>query len=394
MEIGTGHGQRAGVMPKPWRRFFITLAVLALVTHLLAAATWRPLVLGPPRQVVSINPKIGVHTRLTDEVEPWKILRTLEMVREMGASWIVEYFPWGYYEPEPGRYSWEHADMVVNYAVHEGLTVVARLGFVPTWARPRESSPSYIDPEYYDAFASYAAAFAARYRDRVQYIVVWNEPNLSQEWGYRPPDPEAYTRLLCTAYNAIKVVAPEVQVLGGALAPNVASPGNPWAMSDLDFLERMYQAGAGRCFDVLAVHAYGWQEPALAPPAKDRINFRRTELLREIMVRHGDAQKPVLITEGGWNDHPRWTKAVRPAQRILYTLQAYDLVWKEWDWALAFCPWVFRFPRAARSYQDYFTFVSVDFTPRPIYLAVGRYARGELSPTMDSLVEFLAQQAP
>ncbi|MCB0235042.1 MAG: hypothetical protein KDG58_12665, partial [Anaerolineae bacterium] len=51
---------------------------------------------GPQQTVQSINPKMGVHTRLTDEVEEWKVKRTLEMVREMGANWIVEFFPWAY----------------------------------------------------------------------------------------------------------------------------------------------------------------------------------------------------------------------------------------------------------------------------------------------------------
>ncbi len=366
--------------------------VLGFVLISLSAATWQPLILGPPRRVVSINPKMGVHTRLTDEVEPWKILRTLEMVREMGASWIVEYFPWGYYEPDRGRYVWDHPDMVVDFAVHEGLTVIARLGYVPDWARPDETTVTYLDEEHFDDFARFAATFARRYQDRVRYIIVWNEPNLSLEWGYRPVDPVAYTDLLCRTYRAVKAVAPEVQILGGALAPTLAPPGSEWGMNDLVFLQRMYDAGAGSCFDILAVHAYGWRFPPDAPPSPDAVNFRRTELLRDIMVRNGDADKPIIITEGGWNDHPRWTKAVRPLQRVLYTLQAYDMVWKEWDWALAFTPWAFRYPWAARSYQDYFTFVAVDFTPKPVYIAAQKYARGELSPTLDDLYRLFAMR--
>ena len=62
-------------------------------------------------------------------------------------------------------------------------------------------------------------------------------------------------------------------------------------MNDLDFLQGMYDAGAKDAFDILAVHAYGWQEPPDAPPAPDRINWRRTELLRQIMERNGDAAK-------------------------------------------------------------------------------------------------------
>ncbi|MEZ4675721.1 MAG: beta-galactosidase [Caldilineaceae bacterium] len=68
---------------------------------------------------------------LTDEVEPWKIKRSFEMVREMGAPWVVEYFPWAYAEPNPGRYDWSHHDLVINHATRQGLTVIARSGFVP-----------------------------------------------------------------------------------------------------------------------------------------------------------------------------------------------------------------------------------------------------------------------
>ncbi|MEK7312761.1 MAG: hypothetical protein AAB382_12375, partial [Chloroflexota bacterium] len=49
------------------------------------------IVLGEPQTVQTTHPKVCVHTRLTDEVEEWKIQRSLAMVREMGAPTIVEY---------------------------------------------------------------------------------------------------------------------------------------------------------------------------------------------------------------------------------------------------------------------------------------------------------------
>ena len=119
------------------------LLLLPLVA--LSARVPQPVVhVGPRQTVQSINPKMGVHTRLTDEVEEWKIKRTLEMVREMGASWIVEYFPWGYYEPEKGRLDWRHPDLVVDHAIAQGLEVVARIDFVPGWARPEDTTFRYL----------------------------------------------------------------------------------------------------------------------------------------------------------------------------------------------------------------------------------------------------------
>jgi hypothetical protein len=353
-----------------------------LMVCLLAGIPISPLVaLGPQQTVHSIDPKLGIHTRLTDEVEPWKIKRTLEMVREMGATWTVEYFPWAYYEPSPGNYDWTHADLVVDHARRQGLTVIGRLGFVPAWARPEpDEQPTtftYLDEEHYDSFGEYMHAFVEHFRGRVEHIVIWNEPNISLEWGYRPVDPEAYTALLHAVYPRAKAANPEAMVLGGALAPTLAPVGDPEGMNDLDYLRRMLDAGAGDAMDGLAVHAYGWRLPPDAPAHPAIVNFARTELLRQMLVDAGHADLPIFITEGGWNDHPRWTKAVQPSSRAAYTVRAYEKALEEWPWVEAAVLWAFRYPRPANTYQDYFTFVTTDFTPKPIYFSVQGYAKGE-----------------
>lgn len=341
-----------------------------------AAVPPQPIELGPQQTVITLNPKMGVHTRLTDEVEPWKIKRTLEMVREMGAPWIVEYFPWAYHEPFPGFFNWEHSDLVIDHANRQGLAVIARLGFVPEWARPNQSASSFLPPERVSDFGDYVEAFVARYGDRVAAIIIWNEPNLALEWGFQPIDPEGYTRLLGVAYGRAKMGNPNVVVLGGALAPTLAPPGSEQAMNDLIYLQRMLAAGAGNVMDGLSVHAYGWSFPADDPPHPEIINFRRTELARQLLVEYGYGDMPVYITEGGWNDHPRWTRAVKPAQRIEYTIRAYKLA-QEWPWAKAGALWAFRYPWPARTYLDYFTFVTPEFEPKPIYLELQRYSRAE-----------------
>jgi len=38
--------------------------------------------------------------------------------------------------------------------------------------------------------------------------------------------------------------------------------------------------------------------------------------------------------------------------------------------------WAFRFPWPARTYQDYYTFVTTDFVPKAIYQAVEQYSMG------------------
>jgi len=358
-------------------------ALLLLILLFPRLAPPRPLVIpGPPQVVQTAHPMVGIHTRLTDEVEEWKIQRSLQMVREMGATWIVEFFPWSYIEPfQPGEFTWSHSDAIVNHAEAQGLTIIARLGTVPEWARPdpdkKPTTWTYLDRERIPDFGAFVNAFVARYRGQVNHIIIWNEPNLSFEWGYRPVDPAGYVELLAAAYGAAKAANPDIIVVAGALAPTLEPEKSPAGLNDLLYLDQMYAAGAARHFDALSVHAYGWAFPPEEPPAPDVINFRRTELLREIMVENGDVHKPVFITEAGWNDHPRWTRAVRPGQRVAYTVDAYAYAERHWPWTEAVAMWALRFPAPQRGYADYFAFVSPGFAPKSVYRAVQAFATWE-----------------
>ena len=366
---------------KYWRRLLILIALLAMA---IALAWPRPAAehvpLGEQQTVETVQPLLCAHTLLENEVNEAKIKRSLQLTRELGATTIVQFFPWAYAEPVKGQFEWFHADRIVRHAQRQGLRIIVRLGLVPAWARPSQSdSPTTLNflPETsFEDFARYAGAFARRYSDAIDAIIIWNEPNLSFEWGYRPVDPAAYVSLLRVSYGQIKAANPEAQVLAGALAPTREQPGSPAGLNEFEFLTEMYQAGAGAYFDALAIHTYGFREPPAAEPAPERLNFRRAEQLREIMIAHSDADKPVYVTEFGWNDHPRWSGAVRPSQRTAYTILAFEYAAANWHWAEKLCIWALRYPADLLSYPDNFTLISADFSKKPIYYALQDYARG------------------
>lgn len=360
--------QQKAIFRYGWR--FLGIALMLILLQ----PSPTPITFGSPQTVVTTAPILGVHTRLTDEVEEWKIQRTLQMVREMGASWIVEFFPWAYYQSEDGSVAWEHPDLVIGHAKANGLKVIARLGYTPEWARPPDSPLTYLDRNAYDDFASFAALFAERYKDSVDYIIIGNEPNLSFEWGYRQTSPQDYVELLAAVYPAIKRVDPEMIVLAGALAPTIEPEGSPWATNDLVYLQGMYDAGAAEYFDGLAVHAYGLTFPADAEPGPEILNFRRIELVRQVMVENGDEATPIYVTEAGWNDHPRWTMAVKLGQRIQYTIDALEYARENWPYVKTLAIWAFRYPAPTRSYPDNFTLVTPEFVAKPIYDALKAYS--------------------
>lgn len=353
-----------------FRTIFCLVVAVVAGGQFLAPRTLPPPQLGPQQRVTTRNPKIGVHLRLSGTDNEAALATQLGQVREMGASWAVDLFPWAFVQPRgPRAWDWRGADLLIAHARRQGVQIIARLDIVPEWARPEDATDRRLDPEYYDDFARYAAAFAARYRDTVRYIVLWNEPNLTYEWGSRPPDPGAYTAMLKVVYPAIKQANPQAQVGAGALSPGPGVPGV--RMDDLQFLRGMLDAGAP--FDVLAVHAYGGKQPPDAAPAPDRVNFRRIEVYRDLLKQAGQP-KPMIITEGGWNDHPRWSGAVRPAERLRWTIDAYRLA-ATWDDVIAVCFWQFQAP-VTHGYQDNYSFVAADGTPKAIYWAVREYATG------------------
>ena len=260
--------------------------------------------------------------------------------------------------------------MVIAHARREGLTVVARIDIVPQWARPLETSDRYLDPDHYVDYAEYVVAFLERYRPQgVRHVIIWNEPNLTFEWGRRTPDPQAYAALLKVVYPRVKAAVPDAIVLAGALSPGPSLGDGRDRLEDLEYTRQLYAAGAGAFFDVWAVHAYGAKVANDATPFPEEVNFRRAEINHDILRYLGDDAKPLMITEGGWNDNPRWAGGVRPADRLRWSIAAYRMA-EQWDWMQAVCLWQFSTPWQARTYQDNWNFVTADGTPKAIYWAV------------------------
>ncbi len=155
------------------------------------------------------------------------------------------------------------------------------------------------------------------------------------EWDGRTPDAAAYAALLKAAYTAVKEAAPGLPVAAAGLAFTTGD--GQTAAGDLDYLQQLYREGAGAYFDVLAAHPYGFGQPPGQPAAADRLNFRRIELQRAVMIANGDDRKGVWITEMGWRTSApaadRWQVVTAEQQRD-YTIGAVE-------WAARY-PWLQR----------------------------------------------------
>ena len=211
---------------------------------------------------------INAHIHGRDDPE-----RSAAAAAAAGIGSIRAAFDWDAIERPEGSWNFERSDMAFDAAERHGLKILPILGFGTRWA-----SPAYM---HLDRWAEYVRRFVGRYGKRITEVEVWNEENCDGFW--KSPNPTNYLPLLKRTWEAVKSIDPGIRVsLGG-------TSGIPF-----DFIEEVYALGGAEFFDVLSVHPY-------THPCQPEGNLDvRLEMLREVMARHGDADKPIWITEMGW----------------------------------------------------------------------------------------------
>ncbi len=339
--------------------------------------------------------RYGINTRFDQEPDWERVERGMALLEEAGFTYIRQVFPWEDIErPLKGRYwndllqesSWKKYDRLVALAKQHNLTIIARLERPPPWAYPNRQPPddgrNQGPPERLEDFGDFAYAFAQRYRGDVQIFQVWNEPNLFGEWWPHNPDPAAYVEMLKVASQRIRKANPEAIIVAAVLAPTTET--GPKNLSELIFLEGMYEHGGAPYFDVASSAAYGlWHAPDDRYVAPHRTNLSRAVLFREVMVRNGDAAKPVWAGEYGWVAlPPDWQGKPSPWGNVSeetqarYSVEGMQRAQAEWPWMPMINLWHFYWAQAdPDDPTQYFGVVDEDFAPRPVLTAMQELMR-------------------
>lgn len=386
--LANRHGQRGYLKPLVSVLYLILIA--GLIVSLWSAVRLRPWAAYPVAAERStetvmwsnVDP-VGVNTFLSGEVEAWKRERTMAMVADLGAGWIRQGFAWSEIEPERGQHwdakyqqdSWAKFDEIVRLAEEYGVRIIARLDQTPAWARPVGTTPAH-PPERAEDFGNFVYEFVTRYRGRVSFIQIWNEPNLAAEWG-GSIDPAGYAELLDVAARRAREANPNIVILSAPMAMTTENSGR--AMDEFSYWQALYDLGISDSFDVISANVYGLADRFDVPPDEQRLNVRRVELLRDLAVRNGDAHKAIWFGEYGWNAAPAdfaaerliWSR-VDEARQAEWTADGIGYAWEQWDWFGVAGIWYFR--QVGNISPDradyYFRMVDLEFTPRDVYRLV------------------------
>jgi polysaccharide biosynthesis protein PslG len=176
----------------------------------------------------------------------------------IGVKWTRLNASWKEIERREGKYSWEENDKAFNAALKNGITpFVCLTGSNPIYCKNTPTIES-LDKEIYGssilppikdskamaAWLKFVKATVLRYKDKVHYWEIWNEPNHPHYWG-APVDGVEYGKLVLETAKVIKGNDPSAKIIAGALAG-----------IDPSFTDQFLSAGSADYIDIITFHNY------------------------------------------------------------------------------------------------------------------------------------------
>lgn len=183
---------------------------------------------------------------------------TLAKAQAIGVKWTRVLAGWPNVERAMGQYDWADLDTAINALLRFGITpfvtvtrgnpLYTRIGTYddPKLAAIYGDSPAPpVEPEAVAAWLRFVGAAIDRYKDRIQYWEIWNEPNHRNYWG-APPNGSDYGDLVRVTAEKIRSLHPNAKIIAGSTAG--IQP---------DFTDEFL----GRCdpsiLDIISFHNYG-----------------------------------------------------------------------------------------------------------------------------------------
>jgi len=202
------------------------------------------------------------------------------LMREAGAGFVRLDFLWEDIEPKEGDFNFSKYDTIVEVLSKNNINILGILHYSTNWSS--SCGKWNCPPVDNKLFLNYVSGVITRYKHKVKYWEVWNEPDSSTYWN--PQDGlRSYCKLLKDVYIQAKKVDPNCKILNGGLS------------AGLDSVNKLYDNGAKDYFDILNIHIF--ESPLNANSIKAVSAYPR--LAYKIMSRKGDSRKKIWVTEIG-----------------------------------------------------------------------------------------------
>lgn len=211
-------------------------------------------------------------------------LQTLDTVQDLGVHWLRADLAWVDIESEETKFDWKGIDLLVEELQKRDINLLAIISHPPDWVWSKDSDAAYL------AAKRFGKEITARYKGKIRYWEIFNEPNLPGFGFFREGekiDVSKYVLYLAGMNEGIHESDPNAVIVLGGLSSSEES------ISLKNFLDGLYKEDGGRCFDIFAFHPYGFD---------GRFEGVKKELENQMKLR-GDSGKPIWFNEYGTSDN-------------------------------------------------------------------------------------------
>lgn len=232
------------------------------------------------------------------------------MLSACGIHSIRRDFLWHEIEPKRGQFVFDPYDALVDDAQKWDIEILALLAYGNPWAA-KDAHHNNVPPDDPADFATFAAAVADHFRNRVNRYEIWNEPNNPLFWLCSCPEsePTRYADLLATSVAALHATVPAVQV--GFAGTVYLMPSFLTQSSGPDYVRAalISDMEAVPLWDAMAFHAYSTYPP-VAPPEAEGVFvagrdpevslLEKIAVFKQLLADVGRLDTPLWLTEIGW----------------------------------------------------------------------------------------------
>ncbi|MCM4156719.1 hypothetical protein [Gramella sp. AN32] len=155
----------------------------------------------------------------------------LKRAADIGVKWTRLHCNWNHVEKVKGSYDWSETDKAFDAILKTGIVPFVTIGHgnpvyseMTTYDDPKlaeiygyRPAPPIKDPAAMKAWLAFVKAAIERYKDKITYWEVWNEPNHRNYWGGKP-DGEEYGELLNQTAKIIRNIQPNARIIAGSMA--------------------------------------------------------------------------------------------------------------------------------------------------------------------------------
>ncbi|MDR1279670.1 MAG: hypothetical protein LBK99_02460 [Opitutaceae bacterium] len=280
---------------------------------------------------------------------PQRYSREEQELEAMAAAWcgvkaMREDVGWGRIQRKPDEWNFASFDSVVDIFGQYGIEVMPIYTWTPGWAIAKGWTPLMPErrptaPPDLDHWRAFVHKFTDRYRDRIRFAEIWNEPD---HYSFANFPTSHYIKMLEIGYDEIRKTAPHWKVFNGGITtipvPD-AKAINP------ETLPSVIRSGK---YDILAFHGHG-----VFPGYKSRIERLASFGNRKPWYANETAVSSMVTGENG--------QARTLFQKLIFSW-AKGAIGYNW----------YNLRNKGRNPKDNehnFGLVTRDFYPKPVYVA-------------------------